>query len=201
MSDALKNARKWLLLGCNIGQRGGDLLMLDESNFVNRNGLEVIELKQQKTDKNVTIPVLAKTKEIIQNGLPYKISIQKFNKYIKAICKIAEINEPIEGGKITVLEKGTGKKEKRKISGTYPKWELMSSHVCRRSFCTNLYGILPTPLIMSVSAHSSEKMLLNYIGKDSLDFAQQIADFYTLQALKEKKEPQLNVIKNVSSQN
>ena len=55
-----------LLLGCNIGQRGGDLLMLDESNFVNRNGLEVIELKQQKTDKNVTIPVLAKTKEIIQ---------------------------------------------------------------------------------------------------------------------------------------
>ena len=198
LNDALKNARKWLLLGCNIGQRGGDLLMLDETNFVNHNGLDVIELKQQKTDKNVTIPVLAKTKEIIQNGLPYKISIQKFNKYIKEICKIAEIHEPIEGGKITVLEKGTGKKEKRKISGTYPKWELMSSHVCRRSFCTNLYGILPTPLIMSVSAHSSEKMLLNYIGKDSLDFAQQIADFYTLQALKEKKEPQLNVIKNIS---
>jgi hypothetical protein len=41
-------------------------------------------------------------------------------------------------------------------------------------------------------------MLLNYIGKDSLDFAQQIADFYTLQALKDKKEPQLNVIKNIS---
>ena len=42
---------------------------------------------------------------------------------------------------------------------------------------------------MSISAHSSEKMLLNYIGKDSLDFAQQIADFYTLQALRDKKEP------------
>ena len=201
LNDALKNARKWLLLGCNIGQRGGDLLMLDETNFVNHNGLDVIELKQQKTDKNVTIPVLAKTKEIIQNGLPYKISIQKFNKYIKEICKIAEIHEPIEGGKITVLEKGKGNKDKRKISGTYPKWELMASHVCRRSFCTNLYGILPTPLIMRISAHSSEKMLLNYIGKDSLDFAQQIADFYTLQALKEKTQPQLQVIKNVSSQN
>ena len=201
LNDALKNARKWLLLGCNIGQRGGDLLMLDETNFVNHNGLDVIELKQQKTDKNVTIPVLAKTKEIIQNGLPYKISIQKFNKYIKEICKIAEIHEAIEGGKITVLEKGKGNKDKRKISGTYPKWELMASHVCRRSFCTNLYGILPTPLIMSISAHSSEKMLLNYIGKDSLDFAQQIADFYALQALKEKTQPQLQVIKNVSSQN
>ena len=199
MSDALKNARKWLLLGCNIGQRGGDLLKLDESNFVNRNGLEVIELKQQKTDKNVTIPVLEKTKEIIKSGMPYKISMQKFNKYIKEICKVAQIHEPTEGSKITVLEKGKGNREKRKINGTYPKWQLMASHVCRRSFCTNLYGILPTPLIMSISAHSSEKMLLNYIGKDSLDFAQQIADFYTLQALKEKKEPQLNVIKRASS--
>ena len=53
---------------------------------------------------------------------------------------------------------------------------------------------------MNISAHSSEKMLLNYIGKDSLDFAQQIADLYTLQALREKKEPQLKVIKNASSQ-
>ena len=190
-----------MLLGCNLGQRGSDLLNLNETNFITRNGLEVIELKQQKTDKNVTIPVLEKTKEIIKSGLPYKISIQKFNKHIKEICKIAEIHELIRDSKITVIEKGKGNKEKRKISGTYPKWELMSSHVCRRSFCTNLYGILPTPLIMSISAHSSEKMLLNYIGKDSLDFAQQIADFYTLQALKEKNQPQLQVIKNISSQN
>ena len=175
-------------------------MLLDETNFINRNGLDVIELKQQKTDKRVTIPVLEKTKEIIKDGLPYKISIQKFNKHIKEICRIAEINEMINDSKITVTEIGKGNKEKRKISGTYPKWELMASHVCRRSFCTNLYGTLPTPLIMSISAHSSEKMLLNYIGKDSLDFAQQIADFYTLQALREKKEPQLKVIKNASSQ-
>ena len=198
LNEALKNARKWLMLGCNIGQRGGDLLQLDETNYKKINNLEVIQLKQQKRDKNVTIPVLEKTKEIIKSGLPYKISIQIFNKYIKEICKLTEINELIKDSKITVIEKGKGNKQKRKVSGVYPKWELMASHVCRRSFCTNLYGILPTPLIMSISAHSSEKMLLNYIGKDSLDFAQQITDFYTLQALKDKKEPQLNVIKNIS---
>ncbi len=195
LNEAHRNARKWLLLGCNLGQRGGDLLQLDETNFVTRNNLEVIELKQQKTGKNVTIPVLEKTKEIIKDGLPYKISIQKFNKHIKEICKIAEINELIKGSKITVIEKGKGNKQKRKVSGLYPKWQLMASHVCRRSFASNLYGILPTPLIMSITSHSSEKMLLNYIGKDSLDFAQQIADFYTLQALKNKKEPQLDIVK------
>lgn len=201
INEAHINARKWLLLGCNIGQRGGDLLKLNETNFVNRNGLEVIELKQQKTNKNVTIPVLETTKEIIKNGLPYKISIQKFNKYIKKVCEIAEINEMVQGGVITVTEKGKGNKQKRKINGIYPKWQLMASHVCRRTFATNLYGILPTPLIMQITAHSSEKMLLNYIGKDSLDYAKQIADFYTLQALKEKKETKLTVVKKVSNQN
>ena len=54
---------------------------------------------------------------------------------------------------------------------------------------------------MSITAHSTEKMLLNYIGKDSLDYAQQIADFYTLQALKKKKEPQLTVVKKASDNN
>lgn len=202
LNEAHQNARKWLLLGCNLGQRGGDLLKLNETNFVNRNGLEVIELKQQKTGKNVTIPVLETTKEIIKTGLPYKISIQKFNEHIKKVCEIAEINEMIQGGLITTTEKNKGNIKKRKIEGVYPKWQLMSSHVCRRSFATNLYGILPTPLIMQITAHSSEKMLLNYIGKDSLDYAQQIADFYTLQALKnEKKEPQLTIIKTASNQN
>jgi len=202
LNEAHKNARKWLLLGCNIGQRGGDLLNLNENSFVTRNGLNVIELRQQKTGKNVTIPVLETTKDIIKSGLPYKISIQKLNKHIKEICKLAEIDEMIQGSKITVTEKGKGNKQKRKINGIYKKWELMSSHVCRRSFATNLYGTLPTPLIIQITAHSSEKMLLNYIGKNSLDYAQQIADFYTLQALKEKKESNLNVVsQKASSQN
>jgi len=201
INEAHQNARKWLLLGCQLGQRGSDLLKLNENNFVTRNGYEVIELKQQKTGKNVTIPVLETTKEIIKSGLPYKISIQKFNKYIKKICEISEIDEMIQGSKITVTVKGKGNKEKRKINGLYPKWQLMASHVCRRSFATNLYGTLPTPLIMSITAHSSEKMLLNYIGKDSLDLAQQIADFYTLQAIKKNNATNLTIVKNASNQN
>ncbi len=193
-TKALENARKWLLLGCNIGQRGGDLLNLNENNFVTRNGYEVIELKQQKTDKNVTIPVLETTKEILATGLPYKISIQKFNKYIKKVCELAELDEMTKGNLFDEVKK-------RKIEGVYPKHELISSHVCRRSFATNLYGNLPTTLIMQITAHSTEKMLLNYIGKNALDYAQQIADYYTLQSLKENKSTHLTVVKNVSNQN
>ncbi|MDX1278386.1 phage integrase SAM-like domain-containing protein [Oceanihabitans sediminis] len=200
-TEALNNAKKWLLLGCNIGQRGSDLLNINESNFVNRNGLDVIELKQKKTDKFVTIPVLETTKAILETGLPYKISIQKFNKQIKEVCRIAKIDNVIKGSIIKVIENEKGKKENRKIEGNYKKWKLIGSHVCRRSFASNLYGTLPTPLIMSITAHSTEKMLLNYIGKQGLDYAQQIADFYTLQAQKQQKESNLTVVKRASNEN
>lgn len=193
-NTSLENVRKWLLLGCNLGQRGNDLLNLTEANFVTRNGLEIIELKQQKTGKNVTIPVLPTTKEILKEGLPLKIPIQKFNNKLKDLCELVGIKEKIKGTKVTMVdEKGNeipkdkkGKYikqgKKRKITGTFPKYELISSHVCRRSFATNLYGTLPTPLIMQITAHSSEKMLLGYIGKSAMDYAQQIADYYERQA-------------------
>jgi len=183
----LQNARKWLLLGCNIGQRVSDLLNITEKNFVTRNGLELIELKQKKTGKNVSIPVLDTTQEIIKDGLPHKISAPKFNDYIKKVCDIAELRELITG---SLMDKETN----RKKVGQYAKWKLISSHVCRRSFATNLYGELPTPLIMQITQHSTEKNLLAYIGKSNNDYAQQIADYYEKQKQRAKKEPQLTIV-------
>jgi hypothetical protein len=189
----LQNARKWLLLGCNIGQRGGDLLKLTGKNFCTRNGLDLIELKQQKTGKNITIPVLESTNKILQEGLPYPISIRKFNDHIKEVCELADLSEQIEGGKITMVdedgkeipkdEKGKyiQRGEKRKIFKKFPKYELITSHVCRRSFSSNQYNHLPTSLIMQITGHGTEKMFLQYIGKSSYDYAQQIADYYNKQ--------------------
>lgn len=168
---SLKNVRKWLLLGCYTGQRAGDLLNITLDNFHTRNDLEVIELKQQKTGKLVTIPVLDEVKEIISTGFPYKISQQKFNKYIKDICKLAEINELTEGFLFN-------KDSKRREFGKYEKWKLISTHTCRRSFCTNNFGKLPNYLIMSVTGHSSEKTFLGYIGKTSYDYAKQFKEVY-----------------------
>lgn len=210
LSEAHQNTRTWLLLGCHIGQRGSDLLKINKSNFVTRQGLKFIELKQQKTGKHVTIPILEKTEEILKNGLPYPIAIQNFNTYIKEICKIAGIDKMIEGTKVMMLDengneipkdkngKYVKKGVKRTVKGIYPKYELVTSHVCRRSFATNLYGIMSTALIMKITAHSTEKMLLQYIGKNSLDYAQQIADFYELQKLKKVKQPKLEVVRHTS---
>jgi integrase len=188
--DALINARRWLILGVHIGQRGKDLVNLNESNLKVRENLEVIELTQAKGNKPVTIPLPQKARDILVTGFPRKIHLATFNKHLKALCKIAEINTP------TIGRKSIGKGDKRP-QGTYPKHELISSHVCRRTFATNYYAVLPTPLLMRITGHSTEKMLLNYLGKSSIDYIQQIADYYQAKETKDKqKDSVLRVIKN-----
>jgi len=193
--EALENAKDWLIIGCYIGQRVSDLLTLTSDNITVRAGLELIELTQKKTGKRVAIPLHPKVNEVLarNNGkFPYKISDQRFNEYIKDVCKEAEINEPVKGGKM-VTDENT--KKTRKQFGTFPKHELITSHVCRRSYATNFYGEMPTSWLISITAHATENQFLEYVGKPAIDTAQQIAEFYAKQALKEKKETTLTVLR------
>lgn len=190
MRDSLINARKWLLLGCLIGQRGGDLLSITEKNIKDIGGAKIIELKQQKTGKLVAIPLLPDAIEIIKSGFPHEISLQDFNEYIKNVCRTAGITQKVKGSKSIstktgnkVISKRTGKlideKIKLNVFGEYQKYELITSHVCRRSFATNFYGRIPTPILMNVTAHGTEKMFLNYIGKTTYDNAYQMLEYFS----------------------
>lgn len=190
--EALINARKWLLLGCLIGQRGGDLLNITEQNIKEINNIKIIELKQQKTGKLVAIPLIPEALEIIEEGLPYKISLARFNEYLKDICKIAGLDTPTIGRKKIKNNAPTIKK-------VFKKYELISSHVCRRSFATNFYGRIPTPVLMNITAHGSERMFLSYIGKTTYDNAYQMLEYFSQLTPKEKKTPQLEIIRNTGS--
>ena len=190
-NESLNNARKWLLLGCLTGQRGGDLLDITESNFVRRiDGVECLQLKQQKTGKVVYIPIIGVLQDINtirDSGLPYKISVQKLDKYIKQVCKLAGIKELIEHSKVGMVDCGGNIIEqdergkylsngvKRTIKGVFEKWQLVSSHTCRRSFATNLYGKLETAYIMQMTGHTKESTFLAYIGKTATDYITQTA--------------------------
>lgn len=177
--EALINAKKWLLLGCLIGQRGGDLLNITDKNIKEINGIKIIELKQQKTGKLVAVPMLPEALEIIESGMPYKIALSRFNEYIKSICRKAKLNEPTKGRKKVKSTEPTTK-------GIYPKHEVITSHICRRSFATNFYGRIPTPILMNITAHGTEKMFLNYIGKTTYDNAYQMLEYFSKLAPKDK---------------
>lgn len=188
ISTALNNTRKWLLLGCSIGQRGGDLLNLTEKNIKDLNGLKIIELKQQKTGKQVIVPLTPDALEVIKDGFPYPIALTKFNEYLKELCKVAGIDTPMSG---RVKEHSRGATNKT----TAPKWQFISSHVCRRSFASNYYGKIPTSVLMGITAHGTEQMFLRYIGKTSHDNAYQFIEYLSKLAPRTEKEADLKVIK------
>src|SRR5699024_10706123 len=173
LPEHLDNAKDWLIISCYTGQRISDFKRFNHSMIRSENNKRVIDFKQVKTGKEMTVPILPIIETILDKRsgqFPRPISDQRYNDYIKEICRIAGINEATKG-KITV---NTGTKEEtklRKVIGVYEKWELISSHAGRRSFATNYYGKLPTSYIKDITGHSTEAMLLKYIGKTSKDTA------------------------------
>ena len=158
LPSTLENARKWILIGLYIGQRVSDLLNLKPSQlrFI-ENGV-YIDINQQKTDKYVTVGVVDKEViQILKNNFPYSISAQLFNRQIKQVCQIAGINDMVSGYKLC-------SKTRRKKLGTHPKYSLISSHDLRRSFATNYFGKIETPILMQITGHSKESTFLSYIS-------------------------------------
>jgi integrase len=150
----LDRARDIFLVGCWTGCRFSDL---DKVKSDNIDG-DFIRLEQQKTKKRVVIPLHTVVKSIIEkyNGnLPKMISNQKFNEYIKAVCKKAEFF-----GKVS-KSRTEGGKRKTKVK---EKWEMVTSHTARRSFATNLYKSgFPSLSIMAITGHKTDKAFQSYI--------------------------------------
>ena len=183
-ADYLENARDWLVIGCWTGCRVGDLMKLTMDNVkIHPSGQEFIRYTQSKTGKMVNVPLHPDVAVIIKKreGFPRAISDQKFNDYIKLVCKQAGLTQKIEG---TRQNPETHLKEK----GYFEKWQLVRSHAMRRSFATNHYNELPNKVIMAVTGHSTEKMLLAYIGEVDSDHLDDYMEFWTKQKKEEPKK-------------
>ncbi|AQS93878.1 hypothetical protein BXQ17_07320 [Polaribacter sp. BM10] len=179
LTNSLENTKDWLIISVYTGQRISDFMRFTKEQIRVEDGKHLIEFTQQKTGKNMTVPLHPKVLEVLnkRNGsFPYKISDQKYNDFIKEVCKLAEINEPTTGSKMVETE--IGSKVFRKQSGTYKKYELVTSHIGRRSFATNFYGKIPTSLLINITGHSTESMFLNYIGKSNKDLALEITKYF-----------------------
>jgi integrase len=190
--ESLNNVRNWILLGCEIGQRGGDLLEITHENIRFNGKNYYIDIIQQKTNKNVTVGVIAPhVIDIIENDLPKKIQHQKLNEYAKVICKLAGIIEVVKGTKLNT-------ETNRKELGYYQKYELIASHCFRRSFATNYYKIIPTAVLIGITGHSKESLFLTYINQreDKDANADLFMQFY--EKMDKNKTPEMKVLKNSS---
>ena len=162
----LDRVRDWFLLLAWTGSRYSDLDKIEKSKI--KNGL--ITYRQKKTNTLVTIPMHPVVNDILQKynfDMPELISNQKFNDYIKEACKAAKIDN------IESITRTVGGKL---ITETMLKYELVSSHTCRRSFCTNMYlRGLDTIMIRSISGHKTEKSFLKYIKVSQQQHAEMMA--------------------------
>lgn len=189
-TEKLNNARNWILIGCEIGQRGGDLLKITTENIRYKGNSIYIDVLQQKTNKEVTIGVInPNVIDIIENNLPKEVPHQKLNDYIKEVCKLAGIDTMVKGTKLNT-------ETNRKELGFYPKYDLIASHCFRRSFATNYYKKIPTAVLIGITGHSKESMFLTYINKreDKDANADLFMKFY--EDLHKDKKTKMKLIKN-----
>ena len=162
LNPSLENTRKWILIGLKVGQRVSDLLSITSKQIrFDKDEVAMIDIKQKKSGRAVTVPVKDKhVVSILKNNLPYKISQQNFNKYLKLVCEKAGIKEKVKGYKFNSISK-------RKQYVKVPKYEILTSHDLRRSFATEHYNNgVPVNFIMNITGHKRESTFYEYIGKD-----------------------------------
>jgi site-specific recombinase XerD len=150
----LTNHRNDFIVGCLTGLRFSDFSKISATDIRG----DLLFKKQEKSDRWVVIPLRTEAKKILiercyKNTTPPTNA--EFNQAIKTISRLAGIDEKI---------KHSYKKGNKDIVTIKPKHEWITSHTCRRSFCTNEFlAGTPVELIMKISGHKSVKDFYKYI--------------------------------------
>ena len=160
-NEQLSKIRDLFIIGLWTGLRVSDFKQLNRLNII---GDDIVVANTEKTGKPAIIPIHRQVKEVLNKrggNLPkFDLSPESleilFNKKIKHITKLAGITYSILGDK-------RDKEINRDVRGIYPKYQLVSSHICRRSFVSNHYGKIPNRSIMAITTHSTEKQLMDYV--------------------------------------
>jgi integrase-like protein len=155
----LEKYRDLFVLGCLTGFRFSDYSDIKPEEV--RGGM--LHVKQKKVLTSIVVPLREDAKKILidkYNMEMPQVSNPNFNFYIKEVVRIAGIKEPI---------KMIHKKGNKTIEEIRPKYAWVTSHTCRRSFCTNEYlAETPFDLIMGIGGHKTEKAFRKYIKVDTL---------------------------------
>lgn len=136
------------LISSKTGMRISDTLRTTEENVKG----DTLDYVSKKTSIEAKVPVSDEVKGWIRelNGIGYRPTEANYNLIIKRLCKRAGINE-----KIKIFKRG----EER----TGEKWEFVSSHTARVSFCTCLSQYLDLNAIATLAGHTNPIMTANYV--------------------------------------
>lgn len=181
----LNEAKDIFVVGCLTGQRVSDYKRINEKMYKKlSDGNEYIYLQQAKTDKWIYIPLDIRVRAILNKyggKLPH-IYDQDLNERIKVI------------GRLLGWRENAGIRELHglmEIPTQKTFYECIKTHTARRTFATNAYKHkISLSSIMTITGHSSEKMLRKYLKLDDEERAMMAATEF-----EKAKEVKLKVAK------
>ena len=154
----LERVRDLFIIGCYTGLRYSDFIKIRPENVKSEGGGTYINILTQKTSTKVVIPLNPIVINILKkyNGfIPAPMTNQKMNQKLKIIGELAGITN-----KISITRTKAGIKTKVAI----PKYKLVHTHTCRKSFATNAFlAGVPTLAIMKITGHTTENQFLKYV--------------------------------------
>jgi len=158
--DYLQRVRDVFCFCCFTGLRYSDVHNLKRSNIKE----DFIEITSIKTDDDLIIDLNDYSKAILDKylSIPFKndkcfpvISNQKMNEYLKELGKLAGFNS----NETEVYYKGAERFEE-----THQKWELMSTHMGRKTFISNaMFLNIPSEVIQKWTGHKDHKVFEKYL--------------------------------------
>ncbi|MCT4644821.1 MAG: site-specific integrase [Carboxylicivirga sp.] len=159
LKPKLERIRDVFIVGCYTGLRYSDIVNIKKSNVAG-NYMNII---QEKTGDRVTVPLSSQVLKILEKYNYHLKRNAKMNVLIKEVCRMAGLTEKV---------RRKSYKDGVLVDQVYSKCDLVSSHTARRSFATNSYqkGI-PTPSIMKITGHRTEKSFYKYIKLDNKEHA------------------------------
>ncbi|TWP31799.1 hypothetical protein ETU08_00395 [Apibacter muscae] len=155
-SPRLEQVRDRFLIGCYTGLRFSDFIRLNKNNLEDD---KYILIRQQKTQKPLTLPLFPPVKNIFEKynyELPKPISEVNFNLYLKEIGKLC--NTLQQTYETTKTQAG------KRIKIQTPRYEQVSTHTARRTFVTlNHAKGVELDTLMLATGHGNIKTIRNYV--------------------------------------
>jgi integrase len=152
------------LIGAYTGMRVSDAREISEENMSN----DYISYVSIKTGIQAVVPIKSGIPERIRRvqANDSEMPLATYNRIIRRLCQRAGITERVKVFKAGEHDKGE-------------KWEFVSSHTARQSFCTNL-SILGVPIIeiSKLAGHTSTAMTERYIVKTDVNLCDRAMKYF-----------------------
>lgn len=156
---AIAKTRDIFCFCCVTSLRYSDATNLKRANITG----DAITITTIKTADTITIELNKYARAILDKyadadlggyALP-RITNQRMNIYLKELCELCQINQPIT----RTYYRGT-----ERIDETLPKYELIGTHTGRRTFiCNALMLGIPAEIVMKWTGHADYKSMKPYI--------------------------------------